>query len=254
MNWEGTVEVVVLIKAAPETGAKHGETVCVAGIDCYGAWHRLYPMPFKDLRLDQVFRRWDIIRVRWRKAGNDERIESKRIDHTTLEVVGRVPKAERAALIDRALVDNIDVELAEGRSLAVLRPENVEFSLRRLADQEVAKQRVRRQQLISQSDLFGTSILSEEPAPYTFTYKFDHGGKRRTHRCIDWETEHTFFKWRGMYGEEDTIRRMTERWGQEYPTRGMAFAMGTHRVKIYRNWLLSAVLRADRVEQSSLNL
>ena len=45
-DWQDPVEVCVIVKAAPETGQSHGETVCVAGIDIYGNWHRLYPMPF----------------------------------------------------------------------------------------------------------------------------------------------------------------------------------------------------------------
>ena len=36
-------EVIVIIKAAPQVGEKHGETVCCAGIDLEGKWLRLYP-------------------------------------------------------------------------------------------------------------------------------------------------------------------------------------------------------------------
>lgn len=46
---DGEVEVIVVIKAAPEIGQRHGESVCVAGIDDYGRWHRLYPPSISGL-------------------------------------------------------------------------------------------------------------------------------------------------------------------------------------------------------------
>jgi hypothetical protein len=46
----GSAEAVVIVKAAPQVGRRHGETVCCAGIDVYGNWLRLYPVSFRTQR------------------------------------------------------------------------------------------------------------------------------------------------------------------------------------------------------------
>lgn len=251
---QGEVEVVVLIKAAPEIGRKHGETVCVAGVDAYGKWHRLYPVPFKDLVAEQRFTRWDRIRVRWRRPSDDDRIESKRIDPVSLRIVSKVIGDERAEVADRALVPSIEEEAAKGRSLALIRPANVKFLARKLNARQLAKSARRRSELVSQNDLFGSSVIPDEPPPYEFSYRFEHGGRNRHHVCIDWETEWTFFKWRRQYGEERALRMIKDRWGEAMPRGGLVFAMGTHRVKMFNTWLLSGVIQASIPQQSSLSL
>ncbi len=245
----------MIVKAAPETGQTHGETVCVAGIDVYGNWHRLYPMPFKLLTGAQRFNRWDIIRTRWRSAApKDMRTESKRIDHESLVKVRELKKSERHEFARRAIVESLSEEKSKGRSFALIRPENPEFIIRPLSDTAKVKNQMRRDTLLSQTDMFSgdSTVLTPKIAPYSFHYRFVHEGKILTHTCIDWETERTFFKWRGKYGEEETLRMMRQRWGQEMPQRGIAFAMGTHRVTKFNKWLLSGVIRVDQSAQASL--
>lgn len=212
------------------------------------------PLPFRDLEPDQKFRRWDRIRVRWRRAADDSRIESKRIDSAALRVVGQVPKSERHAVASRAIVGSLETEWESGRSLALIRPENVKFMVRSLSDNELSKSRRRRAELLDQGDLLASSIISKEPCPFAFYYEFDHALRRRTHICIDWETENTYFKWRSKYGEAEALRHMKNRWGIELPASGLAFAFGTHRVKMFRKWLLSGVIQIPLDDQASLLL
>lgn len=249
---EKEVDVVVLIKAAPEIGKKHGETVCVAGIDLDGRWHRLYPVAFRDLHASQKFARWDIIRVRWRRPSDDDRIESKRIDPVSLSVVGNVRDRERPGLVQRALTDSLEAELAAGRSLALIRPSNVEFRTPRLTAAELEKSQRRREEILGQGDMFARSMIPETAPPVSFKFTFDHEGKRRTHTCIDWETERTFFKWREMYGEDQALLHMRRKWGEEMPAKGLVFAMGTHRVKMFKKWLLSGLLQVPEPTQGIL--
>ena len=61
---QGTSEAVILVKASPQVGKKHGETVCCAGVDDKGQWVRLYPVTFRTLDEGQQFGRWDKIKFR----------------------------------------------------------------------------------------------------------------------------------------------------------------------------------------------
>lgn len=212
-------------------------------------------MPFKLLSNEQRFNRWDIISTRWRSAApKDMRLESKRVDHESLVKVRNVKELERHEFARRAIVESLTAEKEKGRSFALIRPENPEFIIRSLSDAERTKSQRRRDTLLSQTDMFSgdSTVLTPDVAPYSFHYRFEHEGKTLTHTCIDWETERTFFKWRDQYGEEETLRMMRDKWGQDMPERGIAFAMGTHRVTKFNKWLLSGVIRVNSSAQASL--
>lgn len=254
MEFHDEIDVAVIIKAAPEIGKKHGETVCVAGIDEYGKWHRLYPVPFKDLRPEQKFSRWDVVSVRWRLPGSDYRVESKRIDAVNLRVKSKVRDRDKPSLVERALVTNLEDEQAAGRSLALIRPANPRFIVTPLSKSELGKSQRRRDELHAQGDLFSSAGVSKEAPPFGFYYQFEHGGKTRKHVCIDWETEATFFKWRKLYGEADCLSKMKIKWGEEIPSSGIVFAMGTHRVPHWKSWLLSGVIQVKDLGQNQFQL
>ena len=254
-DFEGEETITVLIKAAPEFGRVHGNVVCVAGIDDHGRWRRLYPIPYRDLSVDQRFSRWGRISYRWRTNPRDERPESRRVDPRSLELVGEVKdRQERSAIINRGLVDSLIQEKLEGRSLALMRPEMPRFRILRKSDARVAEDQVRRNQLFSQDDMFVVKEVSREVCPYEFRYHFKIEGRKAVYRCIDWETEATFFKWRRSYGEQVALDMMMDRWNTEIPDRGVVFAFGTHRVKKYDTWLLSAVIQMPPERQAYLDL
>jgi hypothetical protein len=71
--------------------------------------------------------------------------------------------------------------------------------------------------------------------------------------CQDWETEATFFNWRGQYSEEQALKHMKERWGEELPAKGLLFAMGTHS-QYPETWLINALIQMAEVGQLSLDL
>ena len=102
----GKAEAVVLIKAAPQVGQRHGETVCCAGVDLYGHWLRLYPVSFRTLEAVQKFGRWDRIKFKWRMPNDDPRSESRRVDQQSIEIVGELKSSERAKFLGRVFFFN----------------------------------------------------------------------------------------------------------------------------------------------------
>lgn len=131
---EGTLELAedqafILVKAAPRRSESFGETVCCAGIDLDGRWVRLYPVSFRLLEDGQRFRRWDHIRYRWSqpKATKDVRQESRRLDPHSVEIVKSLRPSDRNPLVSRCAVTSLKRERAENRSLALLRPEIMDF-------------------------------------------------------------------------------------------------------------------------------
>ena len=251
---QGTSEAVILVKASPQVGKKHGETVCCAGVDDKGQWVRLYPVTFRTLDEGQQFGRWDKIKFRWHKPKDDPRPESLRVDHQSIEIVGGLKPKERLTLLSQLEVTSINKEKAEGRTLALLRPRNPKFFIEKKPDADIQEERQKFRDFAAQKDLFNSKhLIPFEPCPYIFKYSYETDDGQREGTCQDWETDATFFKWRKLYGETSALERMQKAFGEEYPAKGMVFAMGTH--SLYpETWLINGIIRLDEIKQMSLGL
>ncbi len=249
---DGESEAVIIVKASPQISQQYGETVCCAGVTPEGEWVRLYPVSFRKLEDVSKFGRWDRVRFKWRKPKTDMRPESVRVDQQSIEIIGEYPKSERERLLAKLEVKGLKQVAAEGKSLALLRPQQPKFSFERKTDEDIAKERHAYQEVLKQKDLFDNkALLPLEPCPYKFKYKYTTEDGSRDGTCQDWETNTTFFNWRRNYGEQQALESMQQVFGEEYPKKGMAFAMGTH--SLYPDtWLINGIIRLDEIKQLEL--
>jgi hypothetical protein len=247
-------QAYIIVKAAPRSSQKFGETVCIAGIDIDGRWVRLYPVSFRYLGEPQKFRRWDLVKYRWRRptAASDIRDESRRVDPGSIQIVGELATKERNSFLNRVAVSGLKKEREAGRSLALLKMEFVDFRHKRKTDDELTKEAAVHQILRDQSDMFvAEQVIPREPCPYSFIYRYRDDDGQHEGTCQDWETEATFFRRRSETNEKSALDWMNNMFGAEYPKRGMALAMGTHR---YRSdqWLINGVIRLNDELQGQL--
>jgi hypothetical protein len=247
----GSTEAVVLIKAAPQVGQRHGETVCCAGIDLYGHWLRLYPVSFRTLEDDQKFGRWHRIKFKWRLPNDDQRIESRRVDQQSIEIAGELKASERKQFLGNTIVTGLVREREAGRSLALLKPEILEFRSEKKSQSDIEAENQRFERLRAQADLFAKKVIPYQSCPYRFKYRYRSEDGERLGTCQDWEIEATFFNWSHLYGEAKAIAEMERVFGEEYPKKGMLLAMGTHS-QYPDTWLINGVIRLDAVIQPSL--
>lgn len=248
----GETEAIVLVKAAPQVGDRHGETVCCAAVDLYGKWLRLYPVSFRHLEPGRRFGRWDRIRFKWRTPADDRRIESRRIEQQTLNIVGKLKESERASFLGNAVVTSLDQERQAGRSLALLRPEIKRFWHEEKTDEEIGQERTKFAKLRQQQELFGAAdVVPYDPCPLRFKYSYRTDDGDREGTCQDWETEATYFRWVKEYGQTATLEKMYQIFGRDYPAKGMCLAMGTHS-RFPDRWLINGIVRLDIAAQSSL--
>lgn len=248
------VELSIIAKALPQVGDKHGETVCVAALDDNLQWFRLYPVTFRMLSTDKRFTRWTRIGAKLRMVppNKDRRQESRNVDQESIELLGEIKPQDRTAFIEKAIVSGTKKERAAGRSLALIKPEDVTFYWRRRSDEAVNERLAAYKRLAAQPDMFGSRPLKPlPPAPYDFFYKYRDADGPHDCRCHDWEVEQTFINWERKYGEVRTLELMHERYGKEYPSTGMALAMGTH--SAYPDvWMIIGVVRMKPTAQPLL--
>lgn len=250
----GEIEAIILVKALPQVSESHGETVCVAALDDERRWFRFYPVAFRQLDDAQKFRRWNRVRLKGRlpDVNRDNRAESRNVDQSSISLMGMMPADRRAAFLEPAIVRSTKKERSEGRSLALIRPEEPTFFYRRRDAAEIAKRQAMYSRLLASPDMFAAKeIVPLNPAPFEFGYRYrDDDG---THECLchDWEVEQTFLNWRRGYNEQRTLELVTEEFGERYPREGMALAMGTHS-RYPDVWMIIGVLRMAPVVQPAL--
>jgi hypothetical protein len=236
--------VTVLVKALPHPSRRYGETVCCAGVTPSGEWKRLYPIRFRHLR-ENKFARWQWVDFRYRPPTNDRRVESCHVAEETIAVSAKLPQSERLRLLGPMIAPSAAHAAAAGHSLALIRPLNTRFHWRPKNSSLIEKERAAYREAVAQKGLFDRDDLRAlEPLPYHFRFSYHDANGPHHGTCEDWETSTTFWKWRREYGETSALERLSGIYNDEYPRRGMIFAMG-NMAKRPNIWLLLGVIRLD---------
>lgn len=133
-----------------------------------------------------------------------------------------------------------------------MRPKNPVFSWIRRSQSVIDGIKRGYDEIRQSPDFFGsTDIVPREVPPYQFSYKYyDELGKLHDQKCHDWEIERTFLNWRDNYGEDRTLTEMRRVFGEEYPSKGMVLAMGTHGQRNWQ-WMIIGIIRLDEIDQPS---
>jgi hypothetical protein len=233
-----------LVKALPRPSRKYGETVCCAGVTLKREWKRLYPVRFRHLAEDQNFRRWELVQFKYRLPTQDRRVESCHVFEDTILPKGTISPNDRFGLLDPMLVPSTSEAKAGGGSLALVRPLDVRFRWKKKPDALIKSEIQTYVDAGRQGSIFDEGLTKFVPSPYEFAFSFRDADGRHTLRCGDWETHATFFKWRRQYGDVETLRKLTELYNDDYPRRGMVFALG-NMAKRPQTWQLLGVIRLD---------
>jgi len=246
---QGRERALVLVKALPHD-SKIGETVCCAGVTEDLQWRRQFPIRFRHLK-DKKFGRWQWIEYDWRKPSDDLRSESRRVQEDSIRPGGVMPPKERARFLSPLVVGSVKEAAERGCSLALIRPRDVRFSCIKKTIAQVEAERASFAHAASQKSFFDDELKALEPCPYEFKFKYRTDDGTHDSTCADWETAAMYWKFERLYGEAEAVRRIGAVFGEEYPAKGVAFAMGTHS-RYPTTWLLIGVIRLDVEEQLSL--
>lgn len=186
----GCERVLVVVKALPHVGERHGETVCCAGVTETGEWRRQFPIHFRTL--EQKFHRWQWIEYEWRKPKDDKRPESRRVQEHTIVAGPVMPERERAGFLDPGIVPSTEAAAAKKQTLALIRPCNVRFRYEKKRVDEIKKDREAYASVARQGSFFDKELTALEPCPYSFRFEYDtEDGKPHRNVCDDWETAAT---------------------------------------------------------------
>ena len=242
--------VLVLVKALPHVGEKHGETVCCAGVTEDRQWRRQFPVPFRYLE-NQKFSRWQWIEYDWRKPKDDKRPESQSVQEGNIRPGKTMLVKERAGFL-APLVFGSTTEAAErGDTLTLVRPRDSVFSFKKKSAKDLEKERRGYHAAAAQLSFLTQQQEPLTPCSYEFRFKYRTDDGPHDHACGEWETAAMYDKFARRYGEKNGLRKMEDVFNFEYPEKGMVFALGTHS-RVPSRWLLVGILRLDEVDQLNL--
>jgi len=215
------------------------------------AWKRLFPVRFRHLAGDTSFSRWDWIKFDYRMPTNDKRSESCAIQENSIQIDGELPPAERAAFLTPMLLGSGKEAAERGLSLALIRPRNARFLYKPRKPNEIEEARQAYQRAARQKSFLDAELAELEPSPYDFRFTFEDDGGSHDYQNGDWETHAMFFKRRQSQSEAKVLEWMDHIFNEDYPRRGMAFAIG-NQAKRPQTWQLLGVLRLDVLKQAEL--
>ncbi len=124
-------KILIATKTYPSISTKYRETVCTAGIlldddEKPIQWIRIYPIKFRQLDFDKRYPRWSIISAEIEKNDKDYRLESYRIDDSSIQVIRKIDTkkewAERKELVLPLQVSTVQQIKDQGNSLGIIKP------------------------------------------------------------------------------------------------------------------------------------
>ena len=211
--------VLITVKASPEIGRTHGETVCVAGIRLDGdehRWIRLFPVQW-DWFWRGEHPKYQVIELEIDKHDKDQRPESYRPRLDTTAVLDQLPAGRRRAEVLNRLPQYTMCDLVAAKgwarpSLGLVVPREVTGFVREDHTGDTAH--AAKMNRAAQGSLLAQGAPSLEFSPFTFKlayrcYSASCNGHEQS--IVDWEISEAWRTWRHRY-PTDYLDRIEEKW------------------------------------------
>jgi hypothetical protein len=251
---------MILIKAQPHRSSQYFETVCCAGVGRDRKWRRQYPVPFRILKDDQKFGRWQWVQYDFVKPKEDQRKESQKVLSHTLVAKEKMKPSERANFLAPLVHGTLEAANEARDSLALIRPRRIQLKATAKSLEELADETIKHQQLAAQLSLLEGDEDVQPLTPCRMQFKLsweDQAGRRHEHECDDWETVTAFNKFDREHGESQAIRFLRDKYEQQYFSAGLVLGFSTHKRRnieynTKNQWLLVGLIRLDESHQIDL--
>lgn len=211
--------VLITVKASPEIGRTHGETVCVAGIRLDGEeyrWIRLFPVQWNWFWKGE-HPKYQVIELEVDKHDKDQRPESYRPRLDTTAVLDHLPAGKRRAEVLNRLPQYTMCDLVAAKgwarpSLGFVVPREITGFIREDHTGDTAH--AAKMNRAAQGSLLAQGAPNLEFSPFTFklAYRCQSAScKGHEQSIVDWEISEAWRTWRQRY-PADYLDRIEEKW------------------------------------------
>ena len=195
-------KILIMAKTYPTPSSKYIETCCTAGITEDGKPVRIYPVPFRQLKDDKRYKKWQWIEAPIAQSDNDSRKESHKIQFENIKLgvtlgpanqwTQRIPwitKLPRYYDLGKLSEDGKNGTC----SLAYMKVESlIKLEIKKADHSKHSKEdleKLARNSFDLFSDHGDLQEIKEilQKIPYDFYYHFTINGKDQKAKIIDWE-------------------------------------------------------------------
>lgn len=251
---------MILIKAQPHRSSGYFETVCCAGIGRDQKWRRQYPVPFRILKDDQKFGRWQWISYEFVTPKDDQRKESQKVLSKSLVAKDLMKKSERSRFLAPLVRGSLKEADAHRDSLALVRPQRIRLEAIAKSADELAAETKKHKLLADQLSLLEEDETVEPLTPCRMQFVLhwtDQDGANHRQECDDWETATAFNRFDQNYGESKALTYLKHKYEEQYFKAGLVLGFSTHSRRnieygARNQWLLVGLIRLDEERQQSL--
>lgn len=257
-------KILILCKTYPSPSGKYSETSCVAGINGRGELIRLFPVPFRLIRDEQQFKKWQWVSLQFQKARKDHRPESHSINIEAIQCdvsplsTNNNWETRRAALAGAiTFTDFSELErnrVENGNTLALLKPKRlIGLDITPVKDADWTKEELeklighqKQAGLFDQEEERNITLLRKLPFDFHYRYMCEAAGEEREyrHKIVDWEAGALYWNCQTSYGE-DWERPFRQKLESDFSTKDLSFLMGTiHRFP--DKWLIVSLIYPPR--------
>jgi hypothetical protein len=198
-----------------------------------------------------MFARWNWVSFQFERPKADNRIESCHVFEDTLAVDGTIPQAERATFLSPMIVPSGIHAAQEGKSLALIRPENTRFRWKQKSLSQIEIEREAYRRASRQESFLDKELAELEPTPYEFQFRFSDASGQHEYLNGDWEAHAMFWHECRRSSAAAALKWMDHVFNDEYPKKGMVFALGNV-ARRPQTWQLLGVIRLNKSHQIEL--
>lgn len=209
-------KILIATKTYPSISTKYRETVCTAGVllddnEQPSEWIRIYPIRFRQLDFDQRYPRWSIISANIEKNDKDSRIESYRIDDSSIQILRKIGTeddwSERKSFVLPLQFQSIQDIKDQGKSLGIIKPKSI---IKYYYKKDKREWEDKQKATLDQLDFF--EIPSNlEKIPYKFGYEFiENNQVKHKYSINDWEIFELYRKCRDISKKSTLEEREAE--------------------------------------------
>ncbi len=248
-------ELLILTKTYPGPSTKYRETACVAALTRVGEMRRLFPVPFRFLSGEARFKKWEWIRGIVRKANNDHRPESSRLDVDSIQKLNQEVstadgwRARRESMAPHLVSSFSALEARRqnsGETLGFIRPSRLlGLDITPVKNPDwTEKERLN----LTQQVLFDDEESRRRPPlrklPFDFHYRYEsedeQGTMEHRHMITDWEAGALY--WNCVRSAEaDWEKPLREKLESNFAEKDLFLLMGTvHRFP--DQWLIIGLI------------
>ena len=240
-------KVFITVKTYPTLSAKYDELVCTAGITDKGKWIRIYPIPFRKLKWEKQYKKYQWIELCLIKNKSDFRPESyKPINQgkniQTKEFIKDWEERKRIIFKKEKTHTNMKNLIKEakgkGTSLAFFKPKRiVDFKIEKLSEkdrdwdpQKIDKIREKSKQLnLFNSDKPYEFFKVVKKLPYKFSYILTDEENQKSKLMIeDWEIGALYWNCLKKAKDEKTaVQKVKQKYFDEFKTKDLYLFLGT---------------------------